>query len=243
MKNSTILKDELRLLTADKSAVITELRESGIELKNLYTKIGEEETRLEDVRNTITEETARLDYIRSRAVSVQEEQIQYTQDLDRVKRNWEKTRVKNSQEEKIHLGRIKELKKKEEGLTQKISELKDQYDRNSLVYTQHVTEKKSHLRSLDEEIEKKSKQAKSIEEKLKKDLEEDKKLTKDRLKREDKIRAREKALDIKARVQEKKEEDLITMSKDIVIVYGRLKEYYAKVDPTVDLDRLILNAI
>jgi len=36
------------------------------------------------------------------------------------------------------------------------------------------------------------------------------------------------------------EDDLITMSKDMSVIYRRLKELYSKVDPTVDLDKLII---
>lgn len=243
MKNPTILKDELRLLTADRSAVITELRNSGLELKQLYTTIAEEEYRLEDVRNTISEDKTRLDYVKDRVKSVSDELARYTQDLNNIYRTWEATRVKNSQEQNIHLGRIKELKKKEEEMLDRVNDLKKKYDNNEAVYTHHSYEKKSTLRLIDDEVTLKTKELGELSTKLKRDIEEEKKITKERLKREDKIREREKSLEIKELVQKKKEEDLITMSKDIVIVYGRLKEHYAKVYPTIDLDKLILKAI
>ena len=72
---------------------------------------------------------------------------------------------------------------------------------------------------------------------------EEKKMTKDRLKREDKLRVREKTCDSKEVSLLKREEDLITMSKDMTIVYGRLKEIYSQIHPDVDLDKLIFKAI
>lgn len=242
MKNSTILKDELSLLNADKSAVVMELRRAGEELKGVYELIEEAKSDLAEVRDTILEETARLDDLRGRAVSVSTELAQYTQDLKNVTYTWETTKVKNSQENKLHLGRVRELKDEERSILKSISDLKATYDRNSDMYSQHVSEKNAHLRALDKEIKEKGTEAIEVSNKLQKDKDEDKKLTKDRLKREDKLRARERVAEMKESALAKKEEDLMTMSKDIVVVYGRLKELYAKEYPTVDLDKLVLQA-
>lgn len=240
MKNSTILKDELGLLRADMSAVLKELNEVGDELKCKYIEVSEAKNELAEMRNTILEEAARLEDLRGRAVLVKGELIQYTQDLRNIKNTWETTRVKNSQEQKLHLGRIKELDNKYVKLQDAISHLKDTFDNNLNVYKQHESSKVDRLKALDLEILNKEKLSKEIESKFKKDQEEDKKLTKDRLKREDKIRAREDYLVAKEDSIHKKEEDLLNLSLDLTIVYGRLKELYAKVDPTVDLDRLVI---
>ena len=243
MKNPTILKDELGLLRADRSAVLTELRKISEELKDIYILKSVTLSELEDVRNTIQEETARLDDLRGRAVSVKAELTKYTQELMNIKNSWETARVKNSQEMKLHLGRIKELKENEIELLDKVSVLKKTYDNNSSVYLQHEMERRAKLRSIDSEIQDKEVYEKELSTKLDKDITEDKRLTKERLKKEDKLRVRERNLGAKEKSVNKKEEDLITMSNDIVIVYGRLKELYAKIDAGVDLDKLIMQAV
>lgn len=243
MKNPTILKDELGLLRADRSAVLTELRKIGEELKDIHILRSVADSELVEVRNTILEETARLDDIRGRAVFAKSECDKYTQDLRNLSNTWETTRVKNSQAVKLHLGRIKELEEKEQEILEKISQLKTTYDRNSSVYLQNDMEAKAKLRAVNVEISIKEKELDVITKKLSKDIEEDKKITKERLKREDKLRVRERTVEAKEQSIMKKEEDLITMSKDISIVYGRLKELYAKIDAGVDLDKLIMQAI
>lgn len=243
MKNPTILKDELGLLKADRSAVLRELRQVSDDLKGLYLKRSDTEDELAELRITILEETARLDDIRGRAVLVKKELEQCTQDLRNNRVTWETTRVKNAQEQKLHLGRIKEYKNKEEELKGSISGLKDNYDNNLKVYRQSEQERANKLRAINLDIDKAEKKLSDIEKKLLKDIEEDKKITKERLKREDKLRAREKALEAREKSNSKKEEDMITMAADMTIVYGRLKELYAKEYPEVDLDKLIMQAI
>lgn len=243
MKNPVILKDELGLLRADRSAVLMELRKVGDELKDIYILKSATLSELSDVRNTIKEETARLDDLRGRAVFVKSELADYTQDLKNIKNSWETARVKNSQEIKLHLGRIKDLKDEEANVMDMVSQLKRTYDNNSSVYLQHEIERNIKLRALDTDIKDKEVHSTKLSSKLEKDLIEDKKITKERLKREDKLRARERLVNAKDSALEKREEDLLTMSRDIGIVYSRLKELYSKVDPSVDLDKLIIQAI
>jgi chromosome segregation ATPase len=239
MKNSTILKDEVGILTADKSAVITELRIASQKLKDVHIEIGKAEATLADVRTLITEETARLEDIRGRAVSCKSELNILMQDLRNMQNSYDAARVRNSQEERIHLGRIKELKEQEGALISEIANLKTVYDKNSDAYAMSMSEQTRKLRDIDKELSIKEKLVSDKNKELDKMEEESKKLTKERLKREDKIRARERILDSRELSLTKKEEDLITMSRDMLIVYGRLKEAYAKVDPAVDLDKLI----
>jgi chromosome segregation ATPase len=243
MKNPTILKDELGLLRAGRSAVLKELQVAGNDLERLYLDRSNTENELAELRITILEETARLDDMRGRAVLVKKELDQYTQDLRNIRSTWETVRVKNSQEQKLHLGRIKEYKDKEEELSEDVSKLKSTYDNNLKVYLQHEQERSKKLRAINLEIDTRENELKKIEIKLEKDIEEDKKITKERLKREDKIRARERALEAREDANSKKEEDLMTMAADMTIVYGRLKELYATVNPEVDLDKLIMQAI
>ena len=243
MKNPTILKDELSLLRADKSAVITELRLKSKEIKEVSQEISRLESKREDVKSEILEETARLDDIRGRAVSVKGELVTDTQELKNIQNALDISKQKNSQEVKLHLGRIKELEEEEKSTVQEISRLKSLFDKNSRVYNEHESDRAATIRSLDIEIKTKTTELAEVLTQLVKAEAEDKKMTKDRLKREDKIRSREKNLDGRELSMNKWEEDLITMSKDMSIVYGRLKELYAKAYPDVDLEKLILKAI
>lgn len=243
MKNPTILKDELGLLRADRSAVLMELRKIGEELKDIYILKSSTLSELAEMRNTIQEEAARLSDLRGRAVFVKTELTEYTQELKNMKNSWETARVKNSQDIKLHLGRIKELEEDEAILKDKISNLKRTYDNNSSVYLQHEMDRNIKLRAIDSEIKNREVESKTIASKLDKDIAEDKRITKERLKREDKLRVRERNLEAKESSVLKKEEDLITMAGDIAIVYGRLKELYAKIDDGIDLDKLIMQAI
>lgn len=243
MKNPTILKDELNLLRADKSAVLTELRKGSQDLKDVLVDIAEAESERTGVRSDILEETARLDDIRNRAVSVKGELLVVSQDLKNIRNAHDLTSVKNSQERKLHLGRIKELGTTEKETVEEIARLKHLFDNNSKVFNDSESVRLSKLRELDKLINANSSTLNELVEKLVKKQGEDKKMTKDRLRREDKLRLREKKSDAQETSLSKREEDLITMSKDMSIVYSRLKELYANVDPEVDLDKLILQAI
>lgn len=239
MKNPTILKDELGLLKADMSAVLKELNAVGDQLKDAYIRKQEANNELAEVKNTILEEIARLDDLRGRAILVNKDLIQYTQDLRNMKNSWESARIKNAQEVKLHLGRIKDLEARRQDTEDRIAVLKDTYDNNLRIYNQSEEERKTKLKALNEEIKTREKEVKEVLVKLTKNLDEDKKITKERLKREDKIRARENYLVAKEESMNKKAEDLVNMSLDLAIIYGRLKALYAKVDPSVDLDRLV----
>lgn len=243
MKNPTILKDELSFLRADKSAVITELNIKGKELKVIQEDIISEESKLADVKAEREEETARLEDIRGRAVSVKAQLVKDKQDLKNTENSLEISKQKNSQETKIHLGRIKELEEEEKEVLGEISRLKSLFDNNSRVFNTHESERLAKIRAIDTEIATKTKELALVTTSLQKREEEEKKLTKDRLKREDKLRTRERHADAKEFALGKREEDLITMSKDMMIVYGRLKEIYSKTNPDIDLDKLILQAI
>ena len=240
MKNSVILKDELRLLSEDRSAVLIELRRASSELNDTLMFISIENKNLAEVRNTISETTARLDDLRSRAVFLKSEIDRYTQDLRNIQNTWEATKVKNSIQLRTHLGRIKELQKEEEIQKEKNKEIKEIFDNNHRVYSQTMSELNNKIRSLEKDKDTLSKDVSSLIVLVDRKREEEKKLTKDRLKREDKIRIREKNSDAKENSLKKMEDDLITMSKDMSVIYRRLKELYSKVDPTVDLDKLII---
>lgn len=243
MKNPTILKDELSLLRADKSAVIIELRNKGVELHKICEDISTSEKRREEVRTETQEETARLEDIRGRAVSVKAELVVASQDLKNTQNSLDISKQKQTQEIKNHLGRIKELEEEDKDVLLEISRLKNLFDNNSRVFNSHESDRQSKLRAIDLEITIKTKELKEITITLSKGEEEEKKLTKDRLKREDRLRARERSNEGKEFALGKREEDLITMSKDMMIVYGRLKEIYSKTNPDVDLDKLILQAV
>lgn len=243
MKNPTILKDELSLLRSDKSAVVTELRSLSKQIKDVSTELFKLESRRDGVRSEILDETARLDDLRGRAVSVRGELTTLLQDLKNVQSSLDVSKQKNSQEIKLHLGRIKEYENEEKDILSEIARLKNLFDRNSRIYNEHESDRLAKIRSLDINLAEKSSRLDELIEKISKKEDEEKKITKDRLKREDKIRNREKLLEAKEVSVAKREEDLITMSKDMMIVYGRLKELYSKQFPDVDLDKLILNAI
>ena len=49
---------------------------------------------------------------------------------------------------------------------------------------------------------------------------------------------KEQTLDLLVKSNEIKQKDLTNASRDLIIVYQRLKELYAIVDPKLDVDRL-----
>lgn len=240
MKSVTILKDELTLLNADKSAVVTELRVLGDKLVELEHKIDEAEIELRDIRQEILDDSARLNDLRSRAVSVSTDLSRKTQDYKNANSAYDSVKVKNSQEVKLHLGRIKELREEEQMLTKEINQLKVLYDKNADIFAQHMSDKQSIERETDSNIKLKQSELAKIEKAVTDLREEEKKILKDRLKREDKLRARERVVEIRENALLKREEDIETASKDIIIVYNRLKLLYAEVKPEVDLDKLIM---
>lgn len=242
MKNSTILKDELSIFKADKSAVVAELRKASEELKVVKEDVEIAKQELTDVHLEIKEDLFKRDSLRAEANKIGKELEDYTQGVKNMRSSFETLRVKNAQENKLHLGRIKELGRKEEELTERISLLKKTFDNNHSTFAETIKEQEREIRNNKTLIKETETNLKFVTKALDEAAAEEKKQTKERLKKEDKIRAREKALEIRESVAEKKEHDLETMAKDILIVYGRLKAYYSKVDPDVDLDKLILNA-
>lgn len=239
MKNSTILKDELSLLNNDRSAVLKELRESSNVLKNIKSEIVIVESHLADLRGDIHIETARLDDVRGRAFSFQKEAASAEQEYKNQLKSYEQIRVKTSQLEKIHLGRIEDLKKKEDDIVSRIEDLKKIFDKNLDAINAGITERKKILKDTEDSINSTIKILDAKTKELQRKEEDEKKITKDRLKREDKLRIREKLVEARDLSLDKKEEDIESMAKDMSIIYGRLKELYFAIDPTVDLDKLI----
>jgi len=243
MKNPTILKGELSLLRADKSAVITELRKTSTQLKQEREELNKLELKREGVKTEVLEEVARLDIAEGRAISLSKELKVIEQSLKNKRNQDDIESVKRSQEVKLHLGRIKDLEAQEENSIAEVARLMSLFDKNSAVYNEKESNRAGTIRDMEFKIEELKKELKQLTSDLDVKVKEDTKITKDRLKREDKIRLREKNLDARELSIDKREEDLITMSKDMTIVYGRLKEVYSEVNPKVNLDKLILKAI
>jgi chromosome segregation ATPase len=241
-KNQTILKDELVLFNADKSAVLTQLRKLRDELDISSEKLVSLKQEEADVKQNTKEATARLDEIRDRAVSFDKQLAEVTIELEDARDTANKLSVKNKQESKLHLGRIKNLSEKEEKLKAKIANLKTVYDKNANVIKDSLVESRKKLKQATDEYKSKMAELSEIKKSLDKAKAEDKKITKDRLKREDKLRVREKLVEIKEEGLSKREEDLGSMGSDMNILYGRLKELYAEVKPDIDLDKLITKA-
>lgn len=243
MKNPIVLKDELRILNADRSAVLTELRNRGQQLKDTQMEIEEAEQRLAEVETETREKRARLDEIVSRASFVSDEIAKKKQELSSTSLRLETESVKNSHQRKLHLGRIKELEEKEHELLRNADELKKVYDSNSTLFISTISELKKKLRDMTIELDEKVTEHKKVTKEVDALKEEDKKITKERLKREDKVRSRERAVELRELGLSKREEDLATMSNDLLIIYHRLKEAYATYDPDLDIDRLIFKAV
>jgi len=238
MKNTTILKDELGLLKADKSAVINELRTLGDELRAIHNKIESAEKVLADIHNETLLETARRDDVHGRAVLLSTQLSKLKQELNTLTIKTEAARNRNAQDEKLHLGRIKELVEEEAGLESSISSLKKTYDKNMAALNNNLSEASAEFRAVKEQLGYVEEQRNTASIELAKIIGEEKKVIKERLKREDKVRAREKSLEMRERGLRKREEDIQTMASDLTILYYRFKEAY----PDIDIDRLITKA-
>lgn len=239
MKNTTILKDELGLLRADRSAVLIELRSLSQELKDKHSEIEKAEKILADIKNKTLLETARRDDMRGRVVFLSTDESKLRQELNTLNIKLESARNKNSQEIKLHLGRIKELEDKEEELRKSIASLKETFDNNMNAMNNNLSGVTSEFKRTKEELVLTVEELSTAQKELESIRSEEKKLLKDRLKKEDKIRAREKALQMQERGMRKREEDIQTMASDLTVLYFRLKEAY----PDVDIDKLITKAI
>ena len=239
MKNPTILKDELGLLRADRSAVITELRNLSEQLKEAKMELAKQEAAREVVKREIQKEAARLEQTRSRAVFFKQELESNRDESRSVAKKLESLKVQVSLETKDHLGRIKELRDKEEELHRNIDGAKRLFDANSIELTGKIQRRESELASIVKQRDAANIALEEAKKELKSTITEDKKLLKERLKREDKVRAREKNVKAKEEALSKQEEDLSTLASDMTILYGRLKELYAEVKPDIDLDKLI----
>lgn len=241
-KNPTILKDELSILKADKSAVLIEIENRGQELKEVNQEIEKAEKKLSDIQNETKLGTARRDDINARAILLSKKEARLTEKVKELKKKAEVERIKYSQETKLHLGRIRDIKTETEVLEERLSELKGTYDRNVLSMNQNLSDLNTKYRELGSQYTEKHKELQKVEKDLELLRNEDKRLTKERLKREDKIRNREKALERSEQALKKREEDVTAMANDLMVVYFRLKELYAKVDPNVDLEKIITKA-
>lgn len=134
---------------------------------------------------------------------------------------------------------MKELEEKVAELLLSIDNLKITFDKNSEVLNSSLSIIEKKVRDANANYSVKEKELNSVT-KIVDDLrEEEKRILKDRLKKEDKIRIREKMADMREKGLDKREEDIFTMSGDLKIIYGRMKELYAVVDPNIDLDKLI----
>ena len=243
MKNPTILKGELSLLRADKSAVLTELRRSSKELKESREEINKLDLQHKGVRADIIDEVARLEKLTSRAIFVSNEITTLNQEIKNRENQNDITNRKNTQEVKLFLGRIQQLTVNEADVISEIGRLKNLFDNNSQVYNKQESARLARLRTLESDIKSAETASQKITKELEDKVEQEKKITKDRLKREDKLRLKEKNLDGRELSLNKREEDLITMSKDMTIVYGRLRELHKEAGSAANLDKLILQAL
>tara|TARA_R100001086_G_C11848217_1_gene261036 strand:- start:23965 stop:24693 length:729 start_codon:yes stop_codon:yes gene_type:complete len=234
-----VLKDEMRIFKADRSAILTEIRTHSETLKKLNNEIDEEESKLLDVKEQHAKFVTQIHEMESDKKELSKQLSQLKQDLNTYEAKVEVAQIKYIQEERKHLGRIKELKDEEDSVLQKIDDLKGTYDKNSNVINTSISEKKSQERELNKAV---TDLRKEHEQKLKdiaKFKEEEQKATKERLKKEDKIRARERAVQRNEKTLSKREEDVSAYVSDVTVVYFRLKELYAEIDPSVDFEKLI----
>lgn len=240
MKNTTTVSDELGILNAGKSAILVELGKARTELHDIQRQILEERSHLNEIQQEKEEEMARLDDIRDRAFSVKTELANVTNDYKSIYKSYETVKVKNSQVERQHSIKIKDLEEKRIDLEKRIDDLKSLFDLNSKAYNVKLIELQNEIRKAETEKVKAKAGLDSFLHKLSVAQEEEKKITKERLRREDKIRQRERLAELKEQSLNKKEEDIMSASRDIIIVYNRLKELYHEVDPTIDLDKLVM---
>lgn len=240
MKNTTIVRDELGILNAGKSAILVELGKARTELHDIQRQIIESQSHLNEVQQETKEEMARLDDLRDRAFSVKTDMANVSQEYKTIYKSYETVKVKNAQAERQHSLKIKDLVDKKEELEKKIDDLKSLFDLNSKAYTVKLSEIQREIKKIeaDRDLTKKALETFLCDLAIAK--EEDRKITKERLKREDKLRTREKLAELREKSLNKKEEDIMSASRDIVIVYNRLKELYHEIDPTIDLERLVL---
>lgn len=243
MKDSAILKGELSIFTQDRSAVIQELRQTTKELKKLKAEVLQEESKRDTLARKNKEEQEELRNLKDEKESVRKELVTLSQDFRNLNAAIEAAQVKQSQQIKLHLGRIKELKEEEAEVTKELAKLRKLYDEHSDVYGRNLSDMSAKVRVLDEEIKNKFIYLTELNNEIIFSEAEEKKLTKERLKREDKLRVRERKASIQEKILEKKEEDMRVMANDMSIVYDRLKELYAKHFPDINLDKIVMQAV
>lgn len=238
MKDSTILKDELRLLIQNRSVLVKELDRVGDELKETNNQLVQTESQLRIAKSDLSNTFSSANYIAGLIVDKENvlRDIQLLIDTATTKLNH--TKVISSQEINLLNGKIKELKEDIDSKKSEISALKDTYDNNSKIYIQHVSEKNVALRKLDIEIELRSDVLLSLDNEIESKIKEKELLEKEKFERENILIERERTLDMLVKGNELKQHDLDNASRDLIIVYQRLKELYAIVDPKLDVDRL-----
>lgn len=239
MKNPTILKDELSILRADKSSVLTELRSLGEQLKEKQKEIEVARQTLADVKDKTSLETARRDEIRDRAVFLESQISSLTEEYKEIQKKTESARTKNALEQRLHLGRIKELEQEKKDVQSEINSLKNTYDKNQKALANNYSDLTARYRDTNEKYKEVEKEYKRLSKEITNLEEQERKATKERLKREDKIRSREKALEKREQEQDKRQESLEEMASDLLIIYSRLREK----NPDVEIDKLINKAV
>lgn len=235
----TKLRDELRFLKDDKSAVLSELNTASQELKDVNEKILEAKSEWKEIRDDIKQESTRLDDIQERVVAVKKSLTENKQGYRNITGLYEATKYKNSQEQKEHLGKIKELQEKKNKLHREISETKLTFDTNYEILSVAIREKQEELKRLEKNIDTEGKRLQAIRKDIDTNIKEEKKLVKERLKFEDKLKKRENKAELYEKSLKLKEQDLENMGRDMRIIYSRLKELYKDVDPKIDLDKLV----
>lgn len=238
MKNPTLLKDELRLLSQDKSELVKELDKVGDELKKKNSELVDTEGRLRVARSELALSVESNNFIASQYASKEDELRGIHLEIQNQRAKQNEQKVLASQEVNLLTGKIKELKAHVEEIKSNIDLLKQTYDSNSKTYRDHLTERNNSIRKLDIEKEEKGEEiqtlSKTIKEKEQKILEQDAYL----FTRDSEQQKKEQELDLLVKSNEIKQQDLVSASRDLIIVYQRLKELYAIVDPKLDVDRL-----
>jgi chromosome segregation ATPase len=243
MKNEKVLKDELNILKSDRSAILTEVRFAGEELKRVNAELSSAEQRLLDVEELIQKRDEVLSEMKKEEKILKDSLSRIKQDINTAELKYEVVMTRASHREKQHLGRIKELKDAQLREENRLEELKNAYDKNSNVLNSSISERKAEERKLNTNVSVLKKEVEEAKAFLKKTNEEVKKATKDRLKKEDKLRARERLVEREEKALAKKQEDFSIMASDVVVVYYRLKELYTKIDPSINFEKLVNKTI
>jgi len=238
MKNPTLLKDELRLLSQDKSELVKELDKVGNELKKTNSILVDTDGKLRVAKSELALSVASNNYIASQYAQKEDELREIQLEIQNHRAKFNEQKVLASQEVNLLTGKIKELKGIVEEIKSNIDLLKQTYDSNSKTYRDHLTERNNTLRKLDIDIEDKGERISKLAKEIKEKEEQIKKQDADMFTRDTLQLEKEQTLDLLVKSNEIKQQDLTNASRDLIIVYQRLKELYAIVDPKLDVDRL-----